>query len=53
MRTTKNFLTILALLLMAVTQGAWAQNYDVWDGTTTTQPSYSNHAFRINIAFFL
>ena len=24
MRTTKNFLSILALLLMAVTQGAWA-----------------------------
>ena len=46
----QKILFILALLLMAVTQGAWAQNYDVWDGTTTTQPSYSNHAIQINTA---
>ena len=30
------FLFILALLLMAVTQGAWAQNFDKWDGVTYT-----------------
>ena len=35
----KNFLFILTLLLTAVTQGAWAQNYDKWDGVTTKMPS--------------
>jgi hypothetical protein len=37
MRTKQLFL-ILALL-WAVSQGAWAQNYDVWDGVTQKQPS--------------
>ena len=37
MRTRQLFL-ILALLC-AVVQGAWAQNYDVWDGVTQKQPS--------------
>ena len=36
MRTKKLFL-ILALLC-AVAQGAWAQNFDVWDGVTETKP---------------
>ena len=31
----KKFLFILTLLLTAVTQGAWTQNYDKWDGVTT------------------
>ena len=48
MRTKKLFL-ILALLCTIV-QGTRAQNYDVWDGTTTTQPSYSDHAIQINTA---
>ena len=41
---------LLFALLCAAAQGAWAQNYDVWDGTTTTQPSYSDHAIQINTA---
>ena len=45
----KKIFFILALLCTIV-QGTRAQNYDVWDGTTTTQPSYSNHAFQINTA---
>ncbi|MDY6240784.1 MAG: GLUG motif-containing protein, partial [Prevotella sp.] len=43
-------ISLLFALLWAVAQGAWAQNYDVWDGTTTTQPSYSDHAIQINTA---
>ena len=35
---TKKLLLILALLC-AIVQGAWAQNFDVWDGHTTTRPS--------------
>ena len=31
-------------LLCAIVQGAWAQNFDVWDGHTTTRPSqFDNH----------
>ena len=41
---------LLFALLCAAAQGARAQNYDVWDGTTTTQPSYSDHAIQINTA---
>ena len=37
-------------LLCTIVQGTRAQNYDVWDGTTTTQPSYSDHAIQINTA---
>ena len=33
----KKIFMILALLC-AVAQGAWAQNYDVWDGVTKTKP---------------
>ena len=32
---------LLTALLCAVAQGAWAQNYGVWDGTTTTRLSPS------------
>jgi len=39
MRTKLLFL-ILALLC-AVVQGAWAQYDDVWDGVTTTKPTYT------------
>ena len=35
---TKKLLLILALLCTLV-QGTWAQNFDVWDGHTTTRPS--------------
>ena len=34
----KNILCIFALLCTVV-QGAWAQNFDVWDGVTTKKPS--------------
>ena len=34
----KKFLCMLALLC-AIAQGAWAQNFDVWDGVTTKKPS--------------
>jgi len=35
---------LLFALLCALVQGAWAQNFDVWDGHTTTRPSqYGNH----------
>ena len=34
---TKKILIILALLC-TIAQGAWAQNYDVWDGVTKTRP---------------
>jgi len=44
----KSFL-ILALLC-AFAQGAWAQNYNVWDGSTTTQPQfYSSYAGYTNV----
>ena len=33
----KRFLFIL-VLLSAIVQGVWAQNYDVWDGVTTDSP---------------
>ena len=29
---------LLFVLLCAVVQGAWAQNFDVWDGVTETKP---------------
>ena len=37
----KKILLILALLC-AIVQEAWSQNYDVWDGVTTTCPRYMN-----------
>ena len=40
MRIKQLFLTLV--LLCAVVQGAWAQNYDVWDGVTTTKPEYTD-----------
>ena len=37
-------------LLCAFAQGAWAQNYDVWDGVTKTRPQfYENYAGHSNI----
>ena len=39
-RALKLKLLFVALLCVAV-QGAWAQNYDVWDGKTTTRPGVS------------
>ena len=33
-------LLLFFALLCAVAQGAWAQDYDVWDGVTMTQPGY-------------
>ena len=41
MRTKKLFL-ILALLC-AIVQGAWAQNYNVWDGSSTECPIYGSY----------
>ena len=46
MRTRKIFLLIA--LLCAVAQGAWAQNYDVWDGVTYTKPTASTIVERAN-----
>ena len=46
----KKKILFMIALLCAVAQGARAQNFDVWDGTTTTQPSYSDHAIQINTA---
>ena len=37
MRTKQLFLILT--LLCTVVQGAWAQNFDVWDGVTTKKPS--------------
>ena len=37
-------------LLCAFAQGAWAQDYDVWDGVTKTRPQfYENYAGHSNI----
>ena len=37
-------LFLFLALLCAVAQGTWAQNFDVWDGHTTTRPSqYDKH----------
>ena len=41
---------MILALLCAVAQGAWAQNYNVWDGSTTTQPQfYSSYAGYTNV----
>ena len=46
----KKVLLILALLCTIV-QGTWAQNFDVWDGHTTTKPSQrANGGYCINSA---
>ena len=46
---TKKFLLIFAMLC-AFAQGAWAQNYKVWDGSTTTKPlHYSSYAGYTNV----
>ena len=39
-RTLKLKLLFVALLLGAAAQGAWAQNYDVWNGTSKSKPWY-------------
>ena len=37
-------------MLCAFAQGAWAQNYKVWDGSTTTKPlHYSSYAGYTNV----
>lgn len=41
---------LLLALLCAVAQGALAQNFDVWDGTTKTRPASVNDCFQINTA---
>lgn len=47
---TKKLLLFIALLC-AFAQGAWAQNYDVWDGETQTAPhASSNNTIEINTA---
>ena len=46
----KKKIFFMLALLCTIVQGTRAQNYDVWDGTTTTQPSYSDHAIQINTA---
>ena len=41
---------MILALLCAFAQGAWAQNYNVWDGSTTTQPQfYSSYAGYTNV----
>ena len=46
---TKRLLLFIALLC-AFAQGAWAQNYNVWDGSTTTQPQfYSSYGGYTNV----
>ncbi len=46
---TKKLLLFIALLC-AFAQGAWAQNYNVWDGSTTTQPQfYSSYGGYTNV----
>ena len=35
----KQKIFLMFALLCAVVQGAWSQNYDVWDGVTTKKPS--------------
>ena len=39
---------LLTALLCAVAQGVWAQNYDVWDGMTTTKPGLSAYEYAGN-----
>jgi len=47
---TKKLLLFLAMLC-AFAQGAWAQNYEVWDGETQTVPhASSNNTIEINTA---
>ena len=41
---------LILALLCAFAQGAWAQNYKVWDGSTTTQPQfYSSYGGYTNV----
>ena len=41
---------MILALLCAFAQGAWAQNYNVWDGSTTTQPQfYSSYGGYANV----
>ncbi len=52
MRIKQLFLTLA--LLCAVVQGAWAQNYDVWDGVSEQKPyfyaeDYTYTGFSIDI----
>ena len=41
---------LMLALLCAVVQGAWSQNYDVWDGVTKTRPTLINGWYQINSA---
>ena len=45
----KKILMMLALLCVTV-QGAWAQNYSVWDGSTKTKPEEINGVIHITNA---
>ena len=45
----KQILLMFALLCVTV-QGAWAQNYDVWDGTTKTKPTERDGVIHITNA---
>ena len=43
-------LLLFIAMLCAFAQGAWAQNYKVWDGSTTTKPlHYSSYAGYTNV----
>ena len=44
----QKILTILALLCTFV-QGAWAQNYDVWDGHSKKKPGSSNYMYDVTL----
>jgi len=46
----KRKIFMILALLCAFAQGAWAQNYKVWDGSTTTQPQfYSSYGGYTNV----
>ena len=47
----QKFFLLIALVCTAA-QGAWAQNFDVWDGHTTTRPSQTagHGGYNINSA---
>ncbi len=48
MHLLKKLIIVLAALFMA--QGAWAQNYQLWDGSTKTKPLfYSSYAGYTNV----
>ena len=46
----KKKLFLMIALICAVVQGAWAQNYSVWDGSTKTKPEEINGVIHITNA---